>query len=303
MKIKHLLIATVAIVSLYLSACQKELNPDDIISRVDSTGNSAVEDSAYLDKMIIRDTNIVTGYIDSSKWVFNYDAQKRLSFVTEKSLSNPTFDSANILKFYYNTNDSLPYKIEVIASIIPTISIETYYYFYDNSGKLIKDSVNNFVGSGENLSRTLSYSGNKIFAELNSSNSTVNPIEKDTFTLDTRMNIVGFRYHIRTTANTFELASSSTSTFDNGVNPYVKVPSMKIYWFTYSTIDFEADNSSSIGVNNILTNIFNRYPYTGSSNPFYQNTYSQWNTYYQNGLLKSSKDSDHENLTYFYKSL
>ncbi len=303
MKLKHILLPLIAFAAYYLSACQKDFTVDNtIVARVDSTITPSAEDSSYLDKIIMRDTAVVSGntVIDSSAWIFNYDVQKRLSLVTAKSISNPN-DSTNLFKFYYNQNDSLPFKVVNISSLAFT---ETYYLYYNSLGKLIKDSVNNFLGNGENLSRTLSYSGNKIFAQLYSTTATLNPIEKDTFTQDLNMNITNFKYYVKTSASSFELARMSNIIFDNGKSPYFKVPSMKIFWFTFFTIDFEASSNACPGVNNIVTGIYNRYPYTGSGTINHPtDTFSVLNTYYQNGLLKNTISNDHENWTYIYKSL
>jgi hypothetical protein len=201
------------------------------------------------------------------------------------------------LECFYNQNDSLPYK----AYFGP--SSATYHFYYNNLGRLVKDSINNFGGSNLNLSRNLTYSGNKIFAQVYKTYlGTTNLVEKDTFLLDTRGNMNGTKYYWLTNSNNYELASSSNSTFDNAQSPLFKTPSYRIFSFTFGTMDFES-HYNNFGVNNILVDIYNRHPFTGSSNTVVtSDTSSAVNIYYQNGLLKNVK-SYRSTWTYMYKTL
>jgi hypothetical protein len=298
MKIKHILLSLIAFVSLYLSACQKDFKIDDnIVARVDSTIIPSAGDSNYLDRIIMRDTSILNGntMVDSSAFVFYYDIQKRLSLVTFKSLTNAN-DSDIYLKPYYNQNDSLPYKVYF------TPDSSTYYFYYDNVGRLIKDSVENVFGAGLSGVRNLNYSGNKIYAQLFLTSNLALPIEKDTFTLDTRGNMINSKYYVKSIGAIYELASSTNATFDNGSTPYLKTPGFRIFSFSFGTFHYEA-YYNNFGANNILVDSYIQYPYTGVTTVSPPHISSVINTYYQNGLLKNLKNSNHENWTYIYKSL
>ncbi len=292
---KKLYRGAIVLLGLYLSSCEKESSVErgELVPVV----TNLVGDTNYLDKILLNDTSYFGGVldIDSSVFVFKYDLNKRLTTVTIKAGPLSIIPEDLYLEFFYNFNDTLPYKSYFAQEQ------STYHFYYDNLGRLTKDSVNNLSGNGENFKRKLSYSGNQIFAELYNSPS-VNPIEKDTFILDSRGNMVSSRFHILTTASIYELATSTISTFDNGPSPFLKTPAFKIFSFTFGTLHFE-QYYNNFGKNNLLVDIHNNHPYTGAPPIFYpSDTTSVVNSYYQNGLLKNVK-GHRSTWTYIYKSL
>ncbi len=297
MKTKNIFLGLIAIAALYFSACQKSLTFEDNTTpnAIDSTANP---DSNYLSKIFFSDTTFNGGNmdVDTSIFVFNYDNNKRLKTIVIKEGPNSTVVGDVYLECFYNLNDSLPYK-----TLFPSDQ-STYYFFYDNAGRLIKDSINNIGVNAVQFSRNLTYSSNMIFAQVYKTFSgTTSAVEKDTFSFDTRGNMISSKYYFSNNGSTYELASSSISTFDNNPSPFLKTPSYRLLSFTFGTFNFEA-HYNNFGTNNILVDIYNRYPFTGSGiTTQISDTSSAINTLYQNGLLKNVK-SYYSKWTYFYKS-
>ena len=292
---KFVFIVVIISVGFYLSGCEKESSIERGV--VVPVVTNLVGDTNYLDKILLNDTLYYNGNldIDTSVFVFKYDASKRLKTVTLKEGPTSTIPEILYLECFYNQNDSLPFK-----AYFP-LEQSTYHFYYDNLGRVIRDSVNNHSGNGVNLKRNLSYFSNKIFAELYNPPFS-NPIEKDTFILDSRGNMISSRYNILTIGSMYELATSTFSTFDNGPSPFLKTPAFRIFSFTFGTLNFE-QHYNNFGTNNILIDIYNRYPFTGSGPINYpSNTSSLINSYYHNGLLKNVK-GDRSTWTYVYKSL
>ncbi len=297
MKTKNIFLGLVAIGALYFSACQKSLTFEDTPPNViDST---AIVDSSYLSKIFFNDTTFNGGNldVDTSIFIFNYDNNKRLKTIVIKEGPNSTALGDIYLECFYNLNDSLPYK-----TLFPSDQ-STYYFFYDNTGRLIKDSVNNVGGNAVNYNRNLTYSNNRIFAQVYRTFSGItSPIEKDTFSFDTRGNMISSKYYFSNNGSNYELASSSNSTFDNNPSPFLKTPSYRLLSFTFGTFNFEA-HYNNFGTNNILVDVYTRYPFAGSGTTVQtSDTTSVINTLYQNSLLKNVK-SYRSTWTYFYKSL
>ena len=285
----NLFIVICILASLGIISCQKEVSfelPDNTTSNVVSS-----LDSNYLDRILIVENNLV----DSNLFVFNYDGQKRINNVSIKSTSNP-LDSGFYIKFFYNLNDTLPFKAKTFLDSVD------YYFYYDGLGRLKKDSILRYdsqAGQNPSLITTLlvtnySYALNKIF--LNSyfiapNSGFPNPqYGLDTFFQDLRGNIIMEKLY----SNNSTLQNTIASTFDNKINPFTKVNGFKI--FIFSNGDFPGGTCQ----NNLLS--FNKYDNTQPGNIYTENYF---NTYYTNGFLKKAvvTGNSSENWTYFYKSL
>lgn len=276
-------------------SCQKEVS----FEVPDGTTANAVNtvDSNYLDRILIVDST-TPNFVDSSFLVFNYDSQKRISNLVVKSTTNP-LDSQLYAKFFYNANDTLPFKSKTFTDSAD------YYFYYDNVGRLKKDSIINFGSQGSNNpSPTLSvnnysYGTNKIFKNgyfIDPNSSSPNPFFKlDTLFQDVRGNIINAKIYSSNTTSNYTLEKTIVSTFDNNINPYAKVPGFKVFLLSFG------DFTGFITTNNLLSAII----YYNSQPSFvYTENYS--NSYYPNGFLKKGiilTGNTLSNWTYFYKSL
>lgn len=128
----------VALLSTALfSSCQKELDW--------SQANSPQADSNLLRKLIMLDTALPAGMDTIQKTVIEYDNQGRVVQVNRSSKDQsapptgifPFFDS---LTYYYNGNDTLPFKAIKSYTDFLTIGKDTGFFFY-SAVKVIKDSI------------------------------------------------------------------------------------------------------------------------------------------------------------------
>lgn len=289
MKTKYFFLIGLIFFTAGLISCQKEISfeiPDETIPNVVSS-----VDSNYLDKILIVDAN---NFIDSSLWIFNYDAQKRLNNVSIKNTTNP-LDSQVYVKLFYNQNDTLPFKAKTFQDSA------YYYFFYDSFGRIEKDSLIDY-GNGNNnptpyiLVNNYSYNTGKIFITHYSFNGIIptNIFGVDTLLQDSRGNIINSKLYSSNTPSNFTLQNTIVTTYDNKLNPFMKVRGFKIFIFS------EGDFPGSTYENNLVS--FNNYDNTQPTNTYTENYF---NTYYSNGLLKNSVITGNLNAkwTYYYKSL
>ena len=277
---------------LSIFSCQKEVSyevPDD------STSNVVTSlDSNYLDRILIVDSSNAN-LVDSSIWVFHYDVQKRVSKVVFKSITNPV-DSQLYAQFSYLANDTLPFRAKTFTDSAD------YYFSYDNTGRLKKDSIINYGSTGSsNPFSTLSvnnytYATNKIFVNgyfIDPNSAFPNPqYGIDTLFQDSRGNIITTKIYSSNTTSNYTLDKTIVSTYDLKKSPYAKVPGFKVFLFTFG--DFPASPT----VNNFLSDII-------YDNSLPTNTLNYSNSYYPNGFLKKTDvtGDSQDSWTYFYKSL
>lgn len=243
-------------------------------------------DSNYLDKIFFRDTSIITGEIDSSVFIFNYDAQKRLKDVIAKNGLNGTV-SINFLSFYYYQNDTLPYKVTQSGEY-------HYYYFYDNMGRVVKDSLIDFATNTLYRVGAYSYGISKIFLQVDRQNI----IDRDTFSLDARGNVTAVTFS-SVVNGISALTATVSAVFDNKPNPYIKIPEYRNFIFSY---DYYYRNIGDLyRANNLISSVYTDY---SSGFPDTDNYYYS-NTYYPNGLPKNviQSGSERSNETFIYKAL
>ena len=295
MKPKHFLLICISFFIASIFSCQKDFTaPDNITLRPDSA-MVVGGDSNYLDKILVVDSGNSPGF-ENSIWVFNYDNLKRLKNVAIKSVNNPA-DSSIFLKFLYNSNDTLPYKIMEYDSS----TLITDYFCYYNNGKLVKDSMFDYTSPAAtpyfkvsnysyNLANSIINNGWQI-SYFGSMPATLN--ERDTFLLDSRANVISAKFYKASSGSpNYILFGTSSYAYDNMKSPYLKVSPFNIYLFistnSFSSNNLTTQNSTSfIGVNN------NSSVFT--------------NTYYSNGFLKKKEVSNtfipNSTYTFSYKSL
>ena len=299
MNTKQLLLICFTFFIASLFSCQKDFIAPDNVSRTDST-IVVGGDSNYLDKIVFID-GISSSGPDTGVFVFNYDSQKRLKNVVIKAyLVNP-LDSQFYVKFSYNLNDTLPFKAHFYTDS------SDYYFFYDNLGRLVKDSI--FSSDNSNIkqeTQKYTYNTNKIFIKRNwTYNYLPLPLQvvngNDTLILDAVGNVVSGRYYTDSLGiSTFQ--RSLIATYDTKIIPYKNTLSFKIFLFSFN--DYY-DGLGYFSTNNpISSNLYSPSGGFASSNNFnFIENYS--NAYYPNGFLKKSiiTGDNNENWTYFYKSL
>ena len=127
-----LTLSTVALLfffALTISSCQQEPG-------VDFTP-PPVNDSAYLSMVVNIDTTYPAGADTSTMDIITYDAQKRVSRIDfyDYFLGTPGSGTlSNVFSFYYNGNDTLPYKVS------EDWFGRSSFLFYEN-GIVVRDSM------------------------------------------------------------------------------------------------------------------------------------------------------------------
>ena len=299
MKTKYLFLIAISFFVASLISCQKDFTIDNITNRTDSTVNPPVGlDSNYLDKIVQYDTTS-NNTIDSTTQIFKYDANKRLINITEKFVVNNVVDSGIFLKFFYNGNDSLPFKA--------TADNDSFklFFFYDLSGKLIKDSLINVDVSYSNDHVTnFSYSNNKIFANSVSHYSPSFPtgvsiLNKDTITTDASGNFLSSISYVNNTG-VFQKTYLINNIFDSKISPYSKVSAYRMFILANQ---IPSEFPFAYAKNNLVREVLNNYQTIGGvTSLFYTSQRDFINSYYPNNFLKSHKTTG-ENYNYFYKAL
>lgn len=124
-------------ITLVFTSCQKELDW--------SLPNSVQADSTMLSKLILLDTTLPAGLDTTEKTIIEYDSHGRAVqvnryFKDETVPPTNSFAFFDSLAFYYNGNDTLPFK--AIKSSKDAISMwkDTAFFFYA-AAKVIKDSI------------------------------------------------------------------------------------------------------------------------------------------------------------------
>ncbi|MEO7049456.1 MAG: hypothetical protein ABI091_29395, partial [Ferruginibacter sp.] len=229
MKFKIILSALLSIIILTIS-CQKEINGFDPIppSPVDSI---KVLDSSYLDKVILLDENGVDTFEIQT---FNYDVNKRLVLITDTTKDRGTISPA-YTKYFYNGNDTLPYKNIYVSTFEQFDSVVTYL-FYDNVGKKIADSsieLTKFPNSDTTRYEIVThynYAGNKVIGDSKSINiyngQTYVDENIDTAIIDMNgniLNIVKNRTTLGSNGANINYKLNYNYTYDGHTNPYFKL--------------------------------------------------------------------------------
>ncbi len=262
MKIKNLLLPSIAFVALFLSACQKDFTIDTATARVDSTIATTMSDSVYLDKYYYIEINSsgANGLDTGVRTHYQYDNLKRVKIICDTS-HEPFFNSIigyEKIEYFYNGNDSLPYKCinqrkktSTVLALPGSIDTAISFYSYNTNGKIILDST---IESGLTLPSTnhlykyinnFSYNGNKIISLMQKTNLLTTTglglerLHRDTLTLDAIGNVTSNKMQ---SINFYPSSSSDYAAYnfmyDNKQSPVSKQNIKQFYnYFYYRGID------------------------------------------------------------------
>jgi hypothetical protein len=313
MKMRKNILGLVAVILFCLSACKKDNGPEQT-QPVAPVLPLAI-DSNYISKIYSLDTSSV-GAKKKNVTIFNYDNSKRVvqtidTATDSQSLNTNVFSITNL--FYIGT-DTLPYKITSIRNTNFGSVPVTRFLFYDNTGRITKDSSFNTVTAGSIFATflnvdTYTYSGNNMYTfykrtDLNIPVSTT--FYKDTALLDVNKNITLLKNYIYDpSSSSYSLRTINNYTFDAKRNPFASIKylqggSSSTYLsstYLYVPVFASANNS-----NTYIRSYYTGGTLTGTLQTNYINTYNQ------NGLVKDTKYNDLLNynrgrITYDYISL
>lgn len=179
---KILVFAFSFLLVLVISSCQRELDID--------LGNDppppAINDSIYLSKYIDFDTTQPPGLDTFSVYDFFYDIRKRITHYTWRDPNSST-DQSGEVKYYYNGNDTLPYKMTQVSKENGIIGLlDTIFYTYASSGKVSKDSMLSYFAVTNQL-----FSESAMAYTVNGNNVTVQGHYTDYSTIPTTQQYFG----------------------------------------------------------------------------------------------------------------
>ena len=291
--------------SFFFFSCQKEATSDNFSPNNNSSNN--LIDSNYIDK--IYQIDMTGGAYDTvGIRLYNYDNLKRVQSMMPQSI-DPTITDGISYSYFYNNQDTLPYKtvsIETSSGIANTI---THFHYWDANGKNLQDS-SIYINTGVSyyVVRSYSYGSNIIYGSQYSSFSgpVINLTQIDTAITDSYGNILSSKkYHFNTISNDWELTSTTNYTLDAFTSPFSILTNFKTFGVFPSgeTLYYELP-----AVNNYMNQTEVNSIETGSPNT---NTYTYNNTYNTKNQLKqvlihglySSSTPDDFKLIFTYKSL
>ncbi len=274
MKSTRLFLAAILFTTFYLSSCQKEFTVE---SGVVAPSTNLTGDSNYLSRYFFYD--VYANIADTgTKRTYTYDNLKRVISISDTSYEpgaiNPPV-SYSFTQYYYNANDSQPYKKFLIEKTIGTNVYNdtiTDFYSFNTNAQLVSDSS---INSSEQLSgsspaiparaitktiRTINYAGNRRYGTQTSSvllnlNGNAEPyVRKDTATVDAAGNIISASYRKDYLSTNNFMYHTATFTYDNKFSPYYKM-NIKKTENTFDKLDFYRNISAYLNflpVNNIL---------------------------------------------------
>jgi hypothetical protein len=287
-------------------SCQKEITPAEGIV----PGPGPTSDSVYLLKMY---GSYFDGSIEDTVEVatFNYDNLKRLTQINIFSDSTLQGNPFETYTYYYNGNDTIPYKSKNISYddfLGQTDSLLSYFYF-NSTGQRVKDSLLEHIldntGTVMFISQTIKnyqYVSDKIYGYENRTiilgmSQGSQTLEYDTATLDAGGNVIANR---STDGTSVPYMSTSAVTYDSHLNPFSRLSNFKAFELLYPSgetlfLDFQQKNNISH-----ITEYVN-------GNLHIQSDYSY--IYNLNGYPKEIIVEDpavpgqYEKITYIYQSL
>lgn len=297
--------AVALLTTIFFFSCQKEVTSD--ISNSNNNPTNNLIDSNYIDK--IYQVDITGGVYDTvGIWLYNYDNLKRVQSMVLQSI-DPTITDGIVYTYFYNNQDTIPYKtviIETASNIADTI---THFHFWDTNGRNLKDS--SIYGNGGNsyyTVRSYSYGNNMIYGLQYSdlSGPGINLILKDTASTDNFGNILQCtKYYFNTSTNTWDSTSITNFTYDAFKSPFSILSNFKTFRVFPSG---ETLYEELPAVNNFVSQTEVNSIETGNPNT---NTYTYTNTYNTKNQLKqlvihglySSSTPDDSKLIFTYKHL
>jgi|GEM_PF-1608838 len=232
---------------LLITSCQKEITPTDVPV---VTPPPATADSSRLTKYIEIDSVAANSFDTVTVVSIEYDAQKRVTAVISYNSTDPADNLANYEKYFYHYNgsDTLPdrmitqLRIESGSDI--NSHVDTSFYTYTSTGKLLKDSSNRNLTSNFGLkhyitTRSFDYQSSfftivKTDTDPSFAGTTIDSV----FLTMANNNISAIRFTNYTLPGyTLEYGHNSTFTYDSKPNPFHKIKALA------STIQlYEFDN-------------------------------------------------------------
>ena len=254
MRLSYLLVITISTLSII--SCQREA--DDVINR---TTNPNSNDSVYLKQYVELDTTAAPGSDTMNKYDFYYDNAKRLTgFLLTEYNYNPDMKSYSDVKYYYNGNDSLPYK--TTTRIQDGLSyLDTTFYSYSN-GKISADSVIFYRENNHELLYThkssFSLSGSNVFYKYRRVNYLLGTptVRVDSGLVNITM--IGNNISTQTSPAGLLVGEYSKFTHDNKVNPFYRID---IHYPLIGFSEFDAEKNNFLSYQNGLdpSNLYSHY--------------------------------------------
>lgn len=213
----------------FLFSCQKEVNDPDIVNN-----NPVSADSSYLSKMYIIDAD-GSGIVDTFEtYTYVYDNLKRVSVLLDSSEDNTlhVLIPFQTTQYYYNGNDTLPFKsITISYNSGSNYDTTTNFFAYNVSGKLAADSGLYIVNPPNPIFvkdiRSYQYgsaviTGIRTVTTINQNGTSVS-VEKDTAQTDANGNII---HNIKN--RDFETVNS-TFTWDTHPSPFARISNFQTF--------------------------------------------------------------------------
>lgn len=221
MKIKYFLVFSFVVCFVSVTSCQKDFTVSEPETKIVSS-----LDSNYLDKIYYinnGDTNYMIKYF--------YDNLKRVIKMENINHLTATLTDIDSVLYYYNSNDTMPFKSKGIYNIRFTSSSHsidtTYSYFFYLNNNRVRDSILNY-SANPNLPYqknivSYNYVANKIFSKTiiyNSPNASSlgYVFSLDTLILDNDKNIISAKKFFPSQG-----LFNSTFTYDSHPNPFYKL--------------------------------------------------------------------------------
>jgi hypothetical protein len=204
------LLTLVSILTYTLISCNKDSTSNN--------SNTTANDSIYLDKVYnlsYSGSGLDTQYI----YTCNYDNAHRLTSL----ISTPVANNVNGY-FYYNGNDTLPFKSEYIDEHVG-IDTGTVYHFYDANQVKTKDSMITSLQSGSSYYTEVvnyTYSPGEMFGEIILTTASATIYLRDTAILDANGNIINSKDYVFDGTG-YVLNRTSDFTYDSNINPFSKL--------------------------------------------------------------------------------
>ena len=228
-------ILIIAISAIWFSSCQREVDgilPDDLQN-----------DSTNLSRIIVLDTNLVTGKDTLFKINFIYDSQKRKIGEDFISIDNSS-GTRDIFyyRYFYNNSDTVPFRASEKYSF-STDSLVSFFTY--SNGFIIKDSSVDFVsGTVSSIRKSifLSLAGNRFLRKETDYDPSTGASQLVDSTIYTRT-VNGGNVLNGSDSSWLGLVSPPTLLqvrsfqimFDNKPNPLSKLD--LFYWGYYDTFD------------------------------------------------------------------
>ncbi|MFZ1528373.1 MAG: hypothetical protein WAT19_06470 [Ferruginibacter sp.] len=221
------IIIAVLVISAIMFSCQKEMDENSLLNPPVTN----LLDSNYLD--IIYEIDSIAGVNDTfGRWIYEYDNQKRVASLTEYDNYSGMIDGKDIYRYFYNGNDSLPFKTlnynyNLVNNIWELGDSSLTMYYYNAQGRNIKDSLVTFNQNGPSqyIVKRYEYAGQNIYMEelFYLSTSSIPVISRrDTAVLDLNGNIrFSKKYAVYNNVSTLDYTSEFT--YDNKPSPFKKL--------------------------------------------------------------------------------